>query len=107
MVVNLVLVLVVEGVKVGILDVDIYGLLILIMLGVENQCLILLDGIYMVLIMFYGLVINLIGYLVIDDNVMVWCGLMVSKVLMQMLQEILWLDFDYLVFDMLSGIGDI
>lgn len=36
MVVNLVLVLVVEGVKVGILDVDIYGLLILIMLGVEN-----------------------------------------------------------------------
>lgn len=36
----------------------------------------------MVSIMFYGLVINLIGYLVIDDNAMVWRGSMASKALM-------------------------
>ena len=42
-----------------------------------------------------------------DDNAMVWRGPMASKALMQMLQETLWPDLDYLVLDMPPGTGDI
>ncbi len=55
----------------------------------------------------YGLATNSIGYLVTDDNAMVWRGPMASKALMQMLQETLWPDLDYLVLDMPPGTGDI
>ncbi|MDG5635870.1 P-loop NTPase, partial [Acinetobacter baumannii] len=50
---------------------------------------------------------NSIGYLVTDDNAMVWRGPMAGKALMQMLQETLWPDLDYLVLDMPPGTGDI
>ena len=58
-------------------------------------------------IMSHGLATNSIGYLVTDDNAMVWRGPMASKALMQMLQETLWPDLDYLVLDMPPGTGDI
>jgi ATP-binding protein involved in chromosome partitioning len=58
-------------------------------------------------IMKYGLATNSIGYLVTDDNAMVWRGPMASKALLQMLQETLWPDLDYLVLDMPPGTGDI
>ncbi|VDY35222.1 antiporter inner membrane protein [Morganella morganii] len=58
-------------------------------------------------IMAYGLASNSIGYLVTDDNAMVWRGPMASKALMQMLQDTLWPDLDYLVIDMPPGTGDI
>ena len=55
----------------------------------------------------HGLATNSIGYLVTDDNAMVWRGPMASKALMQMLQETMWPDLDYLVLDMPPGTGDI
>ncbi|MGU0042395.1 P-loop NTPase [Escherichia coli] len=55
--------------------------------------------------MSHGLATNSIGYLVTDDNAMVWRGPMASKALMQMLQETLWPDLDYLVLDMPPGTG--
>lgn len=57
--------------------------------------------------MSHGLATNSIGYLVTEDNAMVWRGPMASKALMQMLQETLWPDLDYLVLDMPPGTGDI
>ncbi|TBL31555.1 Fe-S-binding ATPase, partial [Klebsiella oxytoca] len=65
------------------------------------------DGQHMAPIMAYGLASNSIGYLVTDDNAMVWRGPMASKALMQMLQDTLWPDLDYLVIDMPPGTGDI
>ncbi|WP_176056756.1 P-loop NTPase, partial [Escherichia coli] len=50
---------------------------------------------------------NTSGYLGTDDNAMVWRGPMASRALMQMLQETLWPDLDYLVLDMPPGTGDI
>lgn len=103
--VNLALALAAEGAKVGILDADIYGPSIPTMLGAENQRPTSPDGTHMAPIMSHGLATNSIGYLVTDDNAMVWRGPMASKALMQMLQETLWPDLDYLVLDMPPGTG--
>jgi ATP-binding protein involved in chromosome partitioning len=105
--VNLALALAAEGAKVGILDADIYGPSIPNMLGAENQRPTSPDGTHMAPIMAHGLATNSIGYLVTDDNAMVWRGPMASKALMQMLQETMWPDLDYLVLDMPPGTGDI
>lgn len=105
--VNLALALAAEGAKVGIQDADIYGPSIPTMLGAENQRPTSPDGTHMAPIMSHGLATNSIGYLVTDDNAMVWRGPMASKALMQMLQETLWPDLDYLVLDMPPGTGDI
>ncbi|MDO4359270.1 MAG: iron-sulfur cluster carrier protein ApbC [Escherichia coli] len=104
---NMALALAAEGAKVGILDADIYGPSIPTMLGAENQRPTSPDGTHMAPIMSHGLATNSIGYLVTDDNAMVWRGPMASKALMQMLQETLWPDLDYLVLDMPPGTGDI
>lgn len=103
--VNLALALAAEGAKVGILDADIYGPSIPTMLGAEDSRPTSPDGTHMAPIMKYGLATNSIGYLVTDDNAMVWRGPMASKALMQMLQETLWPDLDYLVLDMPCGHG--
>ena len=105
--VNLALALAAEGAKVGILDADIYGPSIPNMLGAENQRPTSPDGTHMAPIMAHGLATNSIGYLVTDDNAMVWRGPMASKALLQMLQETMWPDLDYLVLDMPPGTGDI
>ncbi|WP_387690338.1 iron-sulfur cluster carrier protein ApbC [Photorhabdus sp. RM71S] len=105
--VNLALALAQEGAKVGILDADIYGPSVPSMLGTTKERPTSPDGQHMAPIMTHGLATNSIGYLVTDDNAMVWRGPMASKALMQMLQDTLWPDLDYLVIDMPPGTGDI
>ncbi|WP_114195659.1 iron-sulfur cluster carrier protein ApbC [Edaphovirga cremea] len=105
--VNMALALVAEGAKVGILDADIYGPSIPNMLGTEHERPTSPDGQHMAPIIAHALATNSIGYLVTDDNAMVWRGPMASKALMQMLQDTLWPDLDYLVIDMPPGTGDI
>ncbi|MEA1065459.1 iron-sulfur cluster carrier protein ApbC [Erwinia sp. HR93] len=105
--VNLALALIAEGAKVGILDADIYGPSVPAMLGTEAERPTSPDGTHMAPIMAHGLATNSIGYLVTDDNAMVWRGPMASKALLQLLQESLWPDLDYLVLDMPPGTGDI
>jgi ATP-binding protein involved in chromosome partitioning len=77
------------------------------MLGTEHERPTSPDGTHMAPIMAHGLATNSIGYLVTDDNAMVWRGPMASKALMQLLNETLWPDLDYLVLDMPPGTGDI
>lgn len=105
--VNLALALAAEGAKVGLLDADIYGPSIPDMLGVEDQRPTSPDGTHMAPIIAHGLATNSIGYLVTEDNAMVWRGPMASKALMQLLNETLWPELDYLVLDMPPGTGDI
>lgn len=105
--VNLALALVAEGARVGILDADIYGPSIPTMLGTEGERPTSPDGTHMAPIMAHQLATNSIGYLVTEDNAMVWRGPMASKALLQMLQETLWPELDYLVLDMPPGTGDI
>ncbi|WJV55249.1 iron-sulfur cluster carrier protein ApbC [Pectobacteriaceae bacterium CE90] len=105
--VNMALALAAEGASVGILDADIYGPSIPTMLGAVNERPTSPDGQHMAPIMAHGLATNSIGYLVTDDNAMVWRGPMASKALLQLLQDTLWPDLDYLVLDMPPGTGDI
>lgn len=105
--VNMALALAAEGARVGLLDADIYGPSIPNMLGTEAERPTSPDGTHMSPIMAHGLATNSIGYLVTDDNAMVWRGPMASKALLQLLNETLWPDLDYLVLDMPPGTGDI
>lgn len=105
--VNLALALAAEGAQVGMLDADIYGPSIPEMLGTRDERPSSPDGKHMAPIMAHGLATNSIGYLVTEDNAMVWRGPMASKALMQLLNETLWPELDYLVLDMPPGTGDI
>ncbi|HAX1982193.1 TPA: iron-sulfur cluster carrier protein ApbC [Escherichia coli] len=105
--INLALALASEGARVGILDADIYGPSVPTMLGAEGKSPTSPDNRHMSPIVSYGLQTNSIGYLMREDDAMVWRGPMASKALMQILQETLWSELDYLVIDMPPGTGDI
>lgn len=106
--VNLALALQAQGAKVGILDADIYGPSIQLMLGVdENVRPDHKDGKFFVPVEAHGLQSMSMAYLVTDKTPMVWRGPMASGALQQMLKQTLWDDLDYLVIDMPPGTGDI
>ncbi len=105
--VNLALALAANGAKVGMLDADIYGPSIPTMLGVKNAQPSSADGKLMLPIEAHGLVWNSIGFLVAEEDAMIWRGPMASKALAQVLNETDWPELDYLVVDMPPGTGDI
>jgi len=105
--VNLALALAANGAKVGILDADIYGPSIPTMLGVKNAQPSSADGKLMQPITAHGIVCNSIGFLVKEEEAMIWRGPMASKALSQVLNETAWPPLDYLVVDMPPGTGDI
>ncbi|MFT6986250.1 MAG: ATP-binding protein involved in chromosome partitioning [Psychromonas sp.] len=105
--VNLALALANNGAKVGILDADIYGPSIPTMLGVKNAQPSSTDGKLMQPIAAHGIVCNSIGFLVKEEEAMIWRGPMASKALSQVLNETDWPALDYLVVDMPPGTGDI
>lgn len=105
--VNLALALSKNGAKVGILDADIYGPSIPMLLGVKNAKPSSADGKLMSPIEAHGIICNSIGFLVKEEDAMIWRGPMASKALQQVLNETDWPDLDYLIVDMPPGTGDI
>lgn len=105
--VNLALALKNQGARVGILDADIYGPSVPIMLGTEHEKPNSPDNKTMYPIMAHGLASNSIGYLVKNDHASIWRGPMASKALNQLLNETKWPMLDYLIVDMPPGTGDI
>lgn len=106
--VNLALALVAEGAKVGILDADIYGPSVGMMLGVaEGVRPEVKDGKYFLPVVAHGVQSMSMAYLITEDTPMVWRGPMVSGALQQLLTQTLWDDLDYLIIDMPPGTGDI
>ena len=105
--VNLALALAENGARVGILDADIYGPSIPTMLGVKGAQPATADGKLMLPIEAHGIVCNSIGFLVAEEDAMIWRGPMASKALSQVINETDWQGLDYLVVDMPPGTGDI
>ncbi len=104
--VNLALALAAEGVKVGILDADIYGPSVPQMLGASGQRP-AVTGQSMQPVASLGVQSNSMGYLVTENTPMVWRGPMASGALQQLLTQTQWQDLDYLFVDMPPGTGDI
>lgn len=105
--VNLALALAKLGAKVGILDADIYGPSMPLMLGQGEARPASVDGKTMTPIAAHGVVANSIGFLVPKDDATVWRGPMASKALSQIIRETDWGTLDYLMVDMPPGTGDI
>ncbi len=106
--VNLALALKALGLKVGLLDADIYGPSQQLMLGVaEGTRPDQRDGQYLLPVEAHGLKTMSMGYLVTERTPMVWRGPMAGGALTQMLEQTLWGELDYLVIDMPPGTGDI
>ena len=104
--VNLALALAAEGARVGLLDADIYGPSQPMMTGTSGDVE-SLDGKLMEPKRAMGLQINSIGFLVKDEQAMIWRGPMASQALEQLITQTRWDDLDYLVVDMPPGTGDI
>lgn len=104
--VNLALALASEGANVAILDADIYGPSIPTMLGLSGYPA-SEDGKTMLPKVGYGIQTNSIGYLIDQDQPMIWRGPMVTNALQQLLKDTNWKDVDYLIIDLPPGTGDI
>ncbi len=102
--VNLALALQGEGLKVGILDADIYGPSMPRLLGISDRPT--ANGRILNPLEAYGLKVMSMGFLVEEDTPMIWRGPMVISALTQMLREVAWGDLDVLVVDMPPGTGD-
>jgi len=103
--VNLALGLAAQGLKVGILDADIYGPSMPRLLGIRGKPT-TVDGKILKPMERYGLKVMSMGFLVEEETPMIWRGPMVMSALTQMLREVEWGALDVLVIDMPPGTGD-
>ncbi|HUC09270.1 MAG TPA: iron-sulfur cluster carrier protein ApbC [Stellaceae bacterium] len=102
---NLALGLKANGLRVGVLDADIYGPSMPRMLGITGRPR-SRDGKTLLPMENYGLRVMSMGFLVPEDTPMIWRGPMVMSALQQMLREVEWGALDIMVVDMPPGTGD-
>ena len=104
--VNLALALAAEGARAGVLDADIYGPSIPLMLGITGRPE-TLDNKHIVPMQAHGIQAMSIGFLIGEDTPMIWRGPMVTQAMQQLLNDTAWQDLDYLIIDLPPGTGDI
>jgi len=109
--VNLAVALARDGARVGLLDADIYGPSVPMMMGVKGQqpeaATSASGQPIMIPIEAYGIKMISVGFLVDDSQPVIWRGPMVSQLLRQFLYQVEWGLLDYLIIDMPPGTGDI
>ncbi|NBR02616.1 MAG: iron-sulfur cluster carrier protein ApbC [Alphaproteobacteria bacterium] len=104
--VNLAIALRLEGLRVGLLDADVYGPSLPRMLGVSGRPA-AAGGDMVRPLENYGVHLMSMGLLVPDDTAMIWRGPMVQSALTQMLDSVAWGTLDVIVIDLPPGTGDI
>jgi ATP-binding protein involved in chromosome partitioning len=104
--VNVALALVKLGHKVGLLDADVYGPNVPIMLGTTQEPLATMDK-RMIPVEVQGLKMISMGLLSPADKPMIWRGPMLHSVITQFLRNVQWGELDYLVIDLPPGTGDV
>jgi ATP-binding protein involved in chromosome partitioning len=102
--VNLAVALARTGAKVGLLDCDVYGPDVPMMMGLAGSPE--QSGRKLIPKEKYGVKTMSIGYLLEDDKPVVWRGPMVHKLIEQFLSDVQWDELDYLLVDMPPGTGD-
>jgi ATP-binding protein involved in chromosome partitioning len=107
--VNLAVALAKEGASVGLIDADIYGPSIPLMLGLKEQPSIVKTekGMHLVPLQAFNIKVISIGLLVDDQAPIIWRGPMASGAIKQFMSDVEWGKLDYLVFDLPPGTGDI
>jgi len=105
--VNLAIALRDRGLKVGLLDADIYGPSLPRMLGALNQRPEVSDAKKIQPISRYGIKTMSLGYLVDEQQAAVWRGPMLFKAMDQFFRDVEWGELDYLVIDLPPGTGDV
>jgi ATP-binding protein involved in chromosome partitioning len=103
--VNLAVALAKRGSRVALVDGDMYGPNVPIMLGLKTQ--LESDGQKMVPAERFGIQVVSLGFLTQDDAPVIWRGPMLHGAIQQFFREVRWRDVDYLIVDMPPGTGDI
>ena len=106
--VNLAVALAQTGAKVGLLDADIYGPSLPMMMGVKQRPLMTPteSGPKIVPIAAHGVVMMSLGFLLDENKPVIWRGPMVAGTVRQLLGDVIWGEQDYLVVDLPPGTGD-
>jgi ATP-binding protein involved in chromosome partitioning len=102
--VNLACALAKRGLRVGIMDADIYGPNLPLMLGVDEPPPV--RDLKIQPLMAYGVKIMSIGFMIEKDQPAIWRGPIIMKVITQFLRDVDWGQLDYLIVDMPPGTGD-
>jgi ATP-binding protein involved in chromosome partitioning len=106
---NLAVALKMHGASAGLLDADIYGPSVPMMMGVKGEPgKIEIDGGQKIApILAYGVPVMSIGFFLDSEQAVIWRGPMLGKALHQLMADVHWGDLDYLVVDMPPGTGDV
>ena len=102
--VNLALALAKKGLRVGLLDVDIYGPSIPMMLGISDNPY--SDGSKILPIEKFGLQLMSFGFLIDNSEAVIWRGALVHRAVQQLMTDVDWPELDVMLFDMPPGTGD-
>ena len=104
--VNIAASLAAQGARVGLLDADIYGPSVPLMMGVSQEP-VLSEGDRLLPVKAHGLSLMSIGFIAGQDAPVVWRGPLLAQALQQFLHQVEWGEFDYLFIDLPPGTGDI
>ncbi|MBB4196536.1 sodium:proton antiporter [Rhodoblastus sphagnicola] len=95
------------GLKIGLLDADVFGPSVPKLFALEEKPETSADGKSMIPLEKYGVKLMSIGFLVAQDQAVVWRGPMVMSAISQLLRDVTWGELDILVVDMPPGTGDV
>jgi ATP-binding protein involved in chromosome partitioning len=106
---NLAVALKMHGASAGLLDADIYGPSVPILMGLKGEPgKVEVDGGHKIAPIFaHGVPVMSIGFFLDSDQAVIWRGPMLGKALHQLMADVHWGDLDYLVVDMPPGTGDV
>jgi ATP-binding protein involved in chromosome partitioning len=102
---NLAVALARTGARVGLLDADIYGPSVPAMLGLHENPNVINERLQP--LRAYGVLVMSMGFLVPDDQAIIWRGPMISQAVAQMIRDVDWGELDYLLIDLPPGTGDV
>jgi ATP-binding protein involved in chromosome partitioning len=103
--VNLALALAQTGARVGLMDADVYGPSIPLMMGVQGEQPLTANN-KILPIQRHGVALMSLGFLLQEGQAVLWRGPMVAGTVKQLLEDVLWDELDYLLVDLPPGTGD-